>query len=62
MNSVQEAYLKSLNPTASVKVANLNKDTIPKEIFNMIYSVLAYNYKTIADEDNGVIYIGKKAQ
>lgn len=60
MNSIQESFLKSLNPSIAVKVSNLDNDTIPREVLLNIHQVLTYKYKTFLDEENGVIYIGKK--
>ncbi len=61
MNSLQESYLKSLNPTVSVKVEDINKGTIPENILSIINIALSKaRYKTFLDIKNGVIYIGKK--
>lgn len=61
MNSLQESYLKSLNPTVSVKVEDINKGTIPENILSIINIALSKaRYKTFLDIKNGVIYIGKR--
>ena len=60
MNLIQEAFLKSLNPSTAIKITNLGKETVSKQITKSIHSTLSYKYKTFLDEENGVIYIGKR--
>ena len=61
MNSMQEAYLKTLKPTTAIKISKLtlgkkSTDEITKEV----HSTLSYKYKTFLDKENGVIYVGKR--
>ncbi len=64
MNSIQDSYLKALNPTVSVKIQNLDAEYVyskrPKEITKKLYQVINAEYESFLDEKNGVIYIGKK--
>lgn len=60
MSSIQDSYLKALNPTVSVKVTELNGKKIPEQIIKDIYATLTYKYRTFLDKENGVIYVGKK--
>lgn len=61
MNSMQEAYIKNLKPTTAIKISNLtlgSKST--DEIIKEIHNTLSYKYNTFLDEENGVIYVGKR--
>jgi len=61
MNSLQESYIKALNPTVTVKITNLDKGTVPLGILHIIQLGLTKSkFKLFTDEENGVIYIGKK--
>lgn len=60
MNSLQDSYLKALNPVSIIKVSNLDNGKIPEKILTDIYKVVSYKYQTYIDTDAGVIYIGKK--
>lgn len=57
---MQDSYLKSLNPTVSVKITELNGKKLPEQIIKDIHATLTYKYRTFLDERNGVIYVGKK--
>lgn len=60
MNSIQDSYLKSLNPSVSVKVTELNGKKIPEQIVKDIHATLTYKYNTFLDKENGVIYVGRR--
>ena len=60
MNSLQESYLKSLNPSIAVKVEDLNGKKHIKDVIRTIHQALLYKYNTLLDEENGVVYIGKR--
>ena len=61
MNSIRESYLKAFSPTVSIKVEDLIKGGPHKKILKEIYSMIElYHYINYLDEDNGVIYVGKR--
>lgn len=60
MSSLQDSYLKSLNPTVSVSIANLDGKKLPEQIIKDIHAMLTYKYRTFLDKERGVIYVGKK--
>jgi len=60
MNSLQESYLKALNPTVSIKIENLDGKKQPNDIIEIVRNSLLYKYNISLDEKNGVIYVGKR--
>ena len=59
MNSIQESYLKALRPTTAIKIESLDNKPV-NAVIKLIHSTLSYKYNTFFDEDNKVIYVGKK--
>jgi len=60
MISLQDSYLKALNPTVSIKIEDLNGKKLPKDIIEIVRNSLLYKYNLSLDEKNGVIYVGKR--
>ena len=60
MDSIQEAILKSLNPTSVIKVTDIDTGKVPDRLIEDVYQSVARKYKTSFDKRNGVIYVGKR--
>lgn len=60
MNSMQDLYLKSLNPHIAVKIEGLTGGKYVEDVIKNIHSTISYKYKTFLDKENGVIYVGKR--
>ena len=60
MNSMQEQYLKSLNPTITIQIKSLDNKPVPPDLLKGVQRFISYNYRSYLDIENGVIYIEKK--
>lgn len=60
MNSIQEAFLKSFNPTSAIAFTNLDKVEVPIKLLEEVHKYLGTKYTTYLDKEVGVIYIGKR--
>jgi len=60
MNSMIEAFLKSLDPISTIKVTNIGNSTVPIGLLTKTHKYLSTKYKTYLDKEAGVIYIGKR--
>jgi len=60
MNSLQNAYLKNLNPSIAITVKSIDGKTVPKDLLDKLHKIILHDYQTFCDVQNGVIYLGKR--
>ena len=60
MSSMQQQYLKALNPTMTIQIKSLDNKSVPPDLLKGVQRFISYTYRSYLDIENGVIYVEKK--